>query len=162
MVNTPTASMSSCPGLPWPENTGYDPGTVEDAQLQPVIPGVRLLPRPGMAQNLDFPLVMTGEIDGTIYLVEEGKSRAIGNALVELVNESGDVVGSTRSSSDGFYVMPSIGGRDCVVRATLARGEKTERTRCCKGAQKKCSADKLRSSEEEMLILLPVRPARGR
>lgn len=85
-----------------------DPGTLEDAQLQPSVAGVRLLPRPGKIQKIDFPLVMTGEVDGTVYLVEDGKSRGIGNALVELVNERGEIVGSTRSSGDGFYVLSGV------------------------------------------------------
>jgi len=59
---------------------GLDPGTLDDAQLQPAIPRVRLLSRPGKAQKIDFPLVMTGEIDGSVYLVKDGKSRGIGNA----------------------------------------------------------------------------------
>lgn len=87
---------------------GLDVGTLEDAQLQPAIAGVRLLPRPGKAQEIDFPLVLTGEVDGTVYLVEDGRSRGIGNALVELVNDRGELIGSTRSASDGFYVMPSV------------------------------------------------------
>ena len=87
---------------------GLDPGTLEDAQLQPATLGVRLLPRPGNAQKIDFPLALTGEIDGTVHLVEDDKPRGIGNALVELVNDRGEIVGSTRSSSDGFYVLSSV------------------------------------------------------
>lgn len=87
---------------------GVDAGTLEDPQLQAAIPGVRLLPRPGKAQKIDFPLVLTGEIDGTVYLIEDGKSRGIGNALLELVNDRGEVMDSTRSASDGFYVIQNV------------------------------------------------------
>lgn len=85
-----------------------DTGTLEDAMLQPATPGVRLLPRPGKAQQLDFPLIITGEIDGTVRLAEKGSLRGIGNAQVELVNEQGQVVATTRSASDGFYVISSV------------------------------------------------------
>lgn len=85
-----------------------DVATLEDAQLQPAVPGVRLLPRPGRAQKISFPLQMTGEIDGTVKLIERGKSRGIGNALVELLDERGDLIGSTRSASDGFYVISGV------------------------------------------------------
>ncbi|MGK2908590.1 MAG: MSCRAMM family protein [Sphingobium sp.] len=85
-----------------------DIATLQDAQLQPSVAGVRLLPRPGKIQKINFPLVMTGEIDGTVYLIEDGKSRGIGNAVVELVNSHGEIVSSTRSSGDGFYVLAGV------------------------------------------------------
>ena len=107
---------------------GLDPGTLEDAQLQPAIAGVRLLPRPGKAQKIDFPLVLTGEIDGTVHLVEEGKSRGIGNALVELVNDRGELIGSTRSASDGFYVLPGVKPGQYRLRISPAQAQKLEVT----------------------------------
>lgn len=87
---------------------GLDAGTLEDAQLQPAKPGVRVLPRPGKAERVDFPLVLTGEIDGTVFLIENGAERAIGNAVVELLDASGKVLSSTRSASDGFYVLAGV------------------------------------------------------
>lgn len=82
--------------------------TLEDAQLQPSVAGVRMLPRPGKVQKVNFPLVMTGEIDGTVYLVQNDKSRGIGNAVVELMDGRGEIVNSTRSSGDGFYVFLGV------------------------------------------------------
>jgi len=87
---------------------GLDTGTLEDAQLQPAIAGIRVLPRPGEAEKVDFPLVLTGEIDGIVYPTENGTPRAIGNAVVELVDAAGEVIDSTRSASDGFYVLPGV------------------------------------------------------
>ncbi len=87
---------------------GLDTGTLEDAQLQPAVPGVRVLPRAGKAEIIDFPVVLTGEIDGTVYLVANDASRGIGDALVQLLNEAGEVIGSTRSASDGFYVLSGV------------------------------------------------------
>lgn len=87
---------------------GLDAATLEDAQLLPAIPGVRILPRPGKAKKVDFPLVLTGEIDGTVYLRENGTPRGIGNAVVEILNDRGEVVAATRSASDGFYVLAGI------------------------------------------------------
>jgi len=85
-----------------------DPGTLEDPQWLSVKPGIRLLPRPGKVLSLDFPLVMTGEIDGTVYLAEQDRTRGIGNALIELVDPKGTVVASTRSANDGYYIVPSV------------------------------------------------------
>src|SRR6185369_1340043 len=72
------------------------------------IKGMRILPRPGKVQTIDFPVVLTGEVDGTVYLQEGGKTRGIGNALVELVDDRGGVAASGLSSSDGYYVIQAV------------------------------------------------------
>ena len=82
-----------------------DPSTLEDPQWKPLTPGVRVLPRPGVVDLLEFPVVATSEIDGTVFLVEKAGRRGIGDAQVELVDESGLVVASTRSSPDGYYLL---------------------------------------------------------
>ena len=89
-------------------DVALDTGTLEDPQWQTAIPGVRVLPRPGKVVLVDFPVVMTSEIDGTVYLEEDGKTRGIGNALLELVNERGEVVATQRSAADGYYIVPAV------------------------------------------------------
>lgn len=85
-----------------------DQGTLEDPQWQPGKPGVRVLPRPGKVRVIDFPVVLTAEVDGIVYLSEQGKKRGIGNARLELVDAADKVVGTTQSSDDGYYIMPNI------------------------------------------------------
>jgi protocatechuate 3,4-dioxygenase beta subunit len=85
-----------------------DNSTLEDPQWQVAAPGVRILPRPGKVVLVDFPVVITSEIDGTVYFEENGKTRGIGNALLELVNERGDVVASQRSAADGYYIVSAV------------------------------------------------------
>ena len=85
-----------------------NPATVEDPQLVSSLKGLRFVPRPGVVTQIDFPLVLTGEIDGTVYLVKSGGKRGISNALIELVDKSGKVVTETRSGSDGFFVMVEV------------------------------------------------------
>jgi hypothetical protein len=89
-------------------DVSLDSGTLEDPQWQTATPGVRVLPRPGKVVLVDFPVVMTSEIDGTVYLEEDGKSRGIGNALLELVNERGELVATERSAADGYYIVPAV------------------------------------------------------
>ncbi len=89
-------------------DVSLDTGTLEDPQWQTGTPGVRVLPRPGKVVLVDFPVVMTSEIDGTVYLEKEGQSRGIGNALLELVNERGEVVATQRSGADGYYIVPAV------------------------------------------------------
>lgn len=85
-----------------------DPGTLEDPQWKPVSAGVRVLPRPGLVQAVEFPVASTSEIDGTVSLLEKGKRRGIGDAVVELVDAQGNVVSQTKSASDGFYILHQV------------------------------------------------------
>lgn len=85
-----------------------DPATLEDPQWVPEVAGLRILPRAGKAQVLDFPVVMTADVDGMVYLQDLGKRRGIGAAEVELIDAQGSVVASARSSSDGYYVVQAV------------------------------------------------------
>ena len=85
-----------------------DPGTLEDPLWMSMKPGVRILARPGGVQSVDFPVVSGSEVDGTVILLENDLRRGIGDALVELVDELGNVVASTKSSSDGFYLLTQV------------------------------------------------------
>jgi hypothetical protein len=85
-----------------------DAATLEDAQWTPVTPGARVLPRAGSAQVLEFPVALTSEVDGTVYLDEGSGARGIGNALVELLDGSGHIHHQAYSSSDGYYVVTGV------------------------------------------------------
>jgi hypothetical protein len=85
-----------------------DPATLEDPLWKPRTEGVRVLPRPGRVQIVEFPVVSTSEIDGTVYLNAKSGRRGVGDAVVELVNDQGAVVMSTPSSSDGFYLLRQV------------------------------------------------------
>ena len=89
-------------------DVALDTGTLEDATWQPTRPGVRILPRPGRVQVIDFPVILTSQIDGTVYLDADGRTRGIGNAKLELLDLAGKLVGETQSSSDGYYILPNI------------------------------------------------------
>lgn len=86
-----------------------DPATLEDPQWKALTPGVRVLPRPGRVEPLEFPVIVTSEVEGTIYLVDAGgKRRGIGDAQVELVNGDGDVIATATSSADGYYLFHQV------------------------------------------------------
>ncbi len=85
-----------------------DTQTLEDPYWVPQRKGVRLVPRPGHVAELDFPVVLTSEIDGTVYLVEKTSRRGIGDVVIELVDSGGKVVSSIKSSSDGYYIVVAI------------------------------------------------------
>ena len=85
-----------------------DPTTLEDPQWKPLTPGIRVLPRPGVVEVVEFPVVATSEIDGTVFLVRKGERRGIGAARIELVDEHGRVVAAAQSSGDGYYLLHQV------------------------------------------------------
>jgi hypothetical protein len=85
-----------------------DPSMLEDPQWKVAGAGVKILPRPGFVQTLDFPLVATSDVDGTTFLLSRTGRRGIGDVLIELVSVVGEVVRTVRSSSDGFYTLSQV------------------------------------------------------
>ena len=89
-------------------NIAVDTQTLEDPSWGPQRKGVRLVPRPGRVAEFDFPVVLTSEIDGTIYLVEKVARRGMGDVVVELLDLQRKVVSVIKSSSDGYYIIPAV------------------------------------------------------
>jgi hypothetical protein len=82
--------------------------TLEDPFWKPGREGVRFVPRPGRTAVVDFPVVITGEITGTVYLRQDGKNRKASGVELELVDHHGAVVKKVQSGYDGFYDMTEI------------------------------------------------------
>jgi hypothetical protein len=57
---------------------------------------------------IDFPVALTSEIDGVIYLRSDQGRRGIGNARLQLVDSAGKVVSETVSGGDGYYILPNV------------------------------------------------------
>lgn len=91
-----------------PVNLAIAMPTLEDPLWSPALEGMRIIPRPGQAMQLDFPIFTSGEIDGTVYLSTKGKTVPAGRVTVEVVDERGRVVKTTTTEYDGFYVISKI------------------------------------------------------
>jgi hypothetical protein len=124
-----TTTRTDARGLAWldrlPVHQGVDVAVdvqlLDDPSWQPLLPGVRIVPRPGTAVPLEFAVVSTSEIEGTVYL-QDGKTRTgIGNANLELMDLQRRVVATTRSSSDGYYVFTGVRGGNYLVRIAAAQ-----------------------------------------
>lgn len=61
-----------------------------------------------MSWSADFPVALTGEIDGTVYLEEGDERRAAAGVELELVAADGEVAARCRSQFDGFYLFERI------------------------------------------------------
>jgi len=82
--------------------------SLEDPLWNPAVTGKRLLLRPGHTTLLDFPIEMTGEIDGTITAELKNREQAVSGVIVELLNLDGKVIRKTKSEYDGFYLFSKI------------------------------------------------------
>lgn len=91
-----------------PVNLAIATATLEDPLWAPALEGMRIVPRPGQAMQLDFPIFTSGEIDGTVYLLRDGREVPAGRVTVEIVDERDRVIRSTTTEYDGFYVISRI------------------------------------------------------
>ncbi len=85
-----------------------NPGSLEDSQWSPVVPGVTLLPRPGRMANLDFAVIVTADVDGFVYLDRNGQQRGVSDVVLELYGAQGEMVSSVRSIGDGYYIFTGV------------------------------------------------------
>lgn len=85
-----------------------DASTLEDPQWKTLTEGLRVLPRPGLVQKLDFPVVQTSDVDGTVYFRDGSRKRGIGDVQLELVDSAKQVVMRTKSAADGFYTLTQV------------------------------------------------------
>lgn len=89
-------------------NFAVEPGSLEDPFWIAEPEGVSLVLRPGLAAQLDFPVVSTGEIDGTVYHKTGKWANEVRDVSVQLVDKDGEVVKETKSAYDGFYLLDFI------------------------------------------------------
>jgi hypothetical protein len=82
--------------------------SLENPLWQPADKGKRVSLRPGYTAQLDFPVIITGEIDGTAYVKFGDEKREVSGVIVELIDLKGKVVQSTKTAYDGFYLMDKI------------------------------------------------------
>lgn len=82
-----------------------------DPQWQPAVPGASLIPRPGHVIMLDLPVRLTSEIDGTVFMLREhaeGTDRGMGGIQLQLLDAALEVVATTATAWDGFYIFSAI------------------------------------------------------
>ena len=94
--------------------------SIDDPYLVPSIPGYSVYPRPGVIHALEFPLIETGAIDGTIKWSADGKPLA-GLAL-QLMNAEGDIIQGTQTAIDGYYTFERVPPDNYTIRADPKSG----------------------------------------
>ncbi len=97
-------------GLPvhQPINLSIAPETIVDPLWTVALEGMSVVPRQGHSIKLDFPVFISGEIDGTVYLDKDGSLFGVGRVLVELLDADDRIVKTASTAYDGFYIINNI------------------------------------------------------
>ncbi|MCM3877301.1 MAG: carboxypeptidase-like regulatory domain-containing protein [Thermoanaerobaculia bacterium] len=113
-------------GLPAGEDSdvGVSLRTLEDPLERPSREGVRFVPRAGRIVAVDFPIVFTGEVTGTVYLARDDRNEERSGVELELVEAGGTVVARARSAYDGFYDITRIPPGRYRLRVSPAQVER--------------------------------------
>lgn len=98
--------------------------TLEDPMAVSEKPGVRFVPRPGHVTLVEFPVLVSGEITGTVRVLRDGEVREASGVVVQLVSEAGAVVQETRTAYDGFFDLVRIVPGKYAVRVSPAQAER--------------------------------------
>ena len=98
-----------------------DQKTLGDPFLIPATPGVSVTPRRGHVQILDFPVVNAGELEGTVYTRNAaGEESVAAYALINLINANGEIVASTETEFDGYYLFVDLVPGDYKVSIDIS------------------------------------------
>ncbi|MDA0902254.1 MAG: LysM peptidoglycan-binding domain-containing protein, partial [Proteobacteria bacterium] len=62
----------------------------------------------GVVGFMEFPIIPTGEVDGTVWIYEEGKLKEASNVNIELLDVDGNLIQTVKTSYDGFYLMTYV------------------------------------------------------
>ncbi|WP_102795098.1 carboxypeptidase-like regulatory domain-containing protein [Bowmanella denitrificans] len=86
-----------------------DRGSFYHPSMQPSNTGVAIATRRGFVQQVDIPVFKAGELDGMVYLKDtDGTEQPAAHMRLQLVNQEGDVVASSRSEYDGYYLFEGV------------------------------------------------------
>lgn len=91
-----------------------DKDRIDNPFYETAAKGYVVLLRPGVAQDVEIPVVETGVIDGSAYF-ENGNP--IPGLKMQLVSGHGEVLGETMTSFDGFFVFEFVKPGSYIVRS---------------------------------------------
>jgi hypothetical protein len=84
---------------------GIDESSLGDPLVRAALPGVVVVPRPGVITTVRLPLVATGEVEGTLL---NAQGLGFEGVDLELVDTHGAVRARTRTDFDGFFLFESV------------------------------------------------------
>ncbi|MGA7617405.1 MAG: carboxypeptidase-like regulatory domain-containing protein [Thermoanaerobaculia bacterium] len=94
------------------------PSTLEDLLWVPKVKGVRLVPHAGTTTLVEFPVMVTGEITGTVRITQNGTTREAPGVALDLVDAAGNVAFTVRTAYDGFFDFTKVEPGEYHLRAS--------------------------------------------
>jgi hypothetical protein len=123
MARTDGAGIAYLNRLPTRQNVdiALDTSSLEDPQWTVQQRGIRVVPRPGKVSMHEFAVSISGEIDGTTYMLVNGVKREAADLELELIDTSRKVVASTKSAADGYFVIAGVIPGDYLLRISRSQ-----------------------------------------
>ena len=84
---------------------GIDESSLDDPLVRAALPGVVIVPRPGVVTRVQLPLVAAGEVEGTLI---SAQGIGIEGVDLEIVDATGTVRARSRTDFDGFFLFESV------------------------------------------------------
>ena len=99
-----------------PTDVIVDASTFSDPYFVSGFEGLSVLPRAGKVVNIDFPVHLSGEMDGTVLKPDPLRGATPASGLrIYLINNRGDIVLSSVSAFDGYYVISVVPPGDYLL-----------------------------------------------
>ncbi|MGB0515017.1 MAG: SdrD B-like domain-containing protein, partial [Wenzhouxiangellaceae bacterium] len=86
------------------------PTTIENPFWRPIVEAHRVLARPGQTIEVTFPVMVSNEIDGTVYLQTDEMRKPLASVEIQVLDSEGAVVHTTTTAYDGFYLIDELPG----------------------------------------------------
>lgn len=101
-----------------------DPGSLKDPFWISANEGSAILPREGHVSSIKFPILISGEVDGSVYArTNDGTTRPLRGIVVSLYDANGKKAMSAVSESDGFYLLSKIPPGNYFLNVDSAAGD---------------------------------------
>jgi len=109
-LTTDGRGVAFLPNLPAdrPGTILVDESTLPDPFLKPIYEGVRISGHPGAHALVEFPVTYTGDVEGTVSLLERGYKRALGGVKLVLVDQSRHEIAHATTGYDGYYLFQKL------------------------------------------------------
>lgn len=146
--------------------------SLDDPRMISMAGSRAILPRKGRIYTMQIPVILSGEVDGSVYRAQSGELHARPGVPVELVDMDGKPVGRTRTDREGYFFFTGIApgtyrlgidekylaryGDTCVSRGkiTIKRGGDSNYGQCLVTGPEKT----LKKERETLLAKAESRP----
>lgn len=100
-----------------PVNLNVEQSSVPDPFWIADPEGYSIIARPGVTTELYFPVIITTEIDGEVYLQTSSGTRTVSGVTIELIDKKTQKIMQTQKSEfDGFYLFQKVPEGEYILR----------------------------------------------